>query len=132
MTNGYTLEYSVDETGMMETRVKNKDGISKLLEHFLIEDIDESHHEMIRTNVLSATRNFHNRVVEFRKSVLMGRNNEMNVKYISYRVEFQGRGAAHIHGTLWLDLQKIEKSKPFTENKSTGKLFEAFCKYVSR
>ena len=24
-------------------------------------------------------------------------------KYISYRVEIQGRGAAHIHGTLWLD-----------------------------
>ena len=57
---------------------------------------------------------------------MMGRNNEINVKYISYRVEFQGRGAAHIHGTLWLDLKKIEKSKTFTENESTGKLFEAF------
>ena len=30
----------------------------------------------------------------------------MNVKYYTYKVEFQGRG--HIHGTLWLNLEKIE------------------------
>ena len=33
----------------------------------------------------------------------------MKVKYIIYRVEFLVRGAAHLHGTLWLDIKKIEK-----------------------
>ena len=38
----------------------------------------------------------------------MGANNPMNVKYYTYKVEFQDRGAGHIHGTLWLDMDKIE------------------------
>ena len=38
----------------------------------------------------------------------MGKNNPMNVKYFTYKVEFQERGAGHIHGTLWLDLVKLE------------------------
>ena len=33
----------------------------------------------------------------------------MNVKNYTYKVEFQDRGAGHIHGTLWLQLDKIEK-----------------------
>ena len=37
-----------------------------------------------------------------------GRNNKMKIKNMSYRLEFQGRGAAHIHGTLWLDIKDIE------------------------
>ena len=32
----------------------------------------------------------------------------MNVDYYSYKVEFQDRGAGHAHGTLWLNLDKIE------------------------
>ena len=125
-TNGYSMEYSVDGNGMMETRVRDKDGNSKVLEKFLSEDIDESLHEMIRTNVLSATRNFHHRVVKFRNEILFGRNNPMNIKHISYRVEFQGRGAAHIHGTLWLDMKRIEKLPQFKEMK--GHLSDAFRK----
>ena len=126
VTNGYAIEYSVDDNGMMETRVKNGDGTSKTLEEFLAEDIDESLHEMIRTNVISATRNFHHRVVKFRNKILLGRNNPMNIRHISYRVEFQGRGAAHIHGTLWLDLNKIERNRK--EFKGKGHLSEAFHK----
>ena len=129
VTNFYTIEYTVNEEGVTVTTVIDKDGKSKLLDEFLSEDIDESHHELIRSNVLTATRNFHHRVVEFRNEVMMGRNNAMNVKYISYRVEFQGRGAAHIHGTLWLDLKQIEKSQPFTDKKEyKGHLTEAFRK----
>ena len=49
---------------------------------------------------------------------------------ISYRVEFQGRGAAHIHGTLWLNIKEIEKLPQFTEDKQeNGKLTEAFRKF---
>ena len=87
---------------------------------------------MIQTNVLTATRTFHHRVELFKKEILRGKNNAMHIKNMSYRVEFQGRGAAHIHGTLWLDMKKIEKSKLFnsnlTEENRSGNLSEAFRK----
>ena len=100
---GYKLEYIFNDDGSQETIVVcNKDGveINKEMSLFLEEDVNESLHEMIRTNVLTAARNFHHRVESFRKEIMMGANNPMKIKYISYRVEFQGRGAAHIHGTL--------------------------------
>jgi hypothetical protein len=53
----------------------------------------------------------------------------MKVKHISYRVEFQGRGAAHIHGTLWLDMKEIEKSQTFKEEGQGANLSEAFKKF---
>ena len=34
--------------------------------------------------------------------------NPMNIKFYSYKVEFAMRGAAHIHGVLWLDWKKFE------------------------
>ena len=56
---------------------------------------------------------------------------EKEVKYYTYKVEFQHRGAPHIHGVLWLDLDKLEEmnadlkiaddpgdSKPFPSLKS--------------
>lgn len=33
----------------------------------------------------------------------------MCVAEYSYKVEFKGRGAAHYHGILWLDLDKLEQ-----------------------
>ena len=136
--NGYMMEYLVNQDGTPETIVKKKEKtvINKPLEQFLLEDIDESLHEMIRTNVLTATRNFQHRVDAFKKEVLMQKNNPMKIKMISYRVEFQGRGAAHIHGTLWLDLEEIEKSDHFSHKlsehgieKGLSHLSEAFRKF---
>ena len=129
--NGYIVEYTMNEE-TTETRVRSKDGEgSKLLQTFLVEDVNESLHEMIRTKVLTATRTFHHRVNAFKNEILLGKNNPMHVKYMSYRVEFQGRGAAHIHGTLWLNIQKIQNSPPF-KNVSSGEqrnhLSEAFQK----
>merc|ERR1712243_256938 len=86
---------------------------------------------MIRTNVLTATRNFQHRVDAFKTEIIMGGNNPMKVKHISYRVEFQGRGAAHIHGTLWLDIKEIENSQAFCDRRNGDNnkcLFEAFKK----
>ena len=80
------------------------------------EDVSESLHEMIRTNVLTASRNFHHRVEAFKKEILYGHNNPLKIKHLSYRVEFQGRGAAHIHGTIWADLKEIEKLPQLQEN----------------
>ena len=46
-----------------------------------------------------------------------------------YRVEFQGRGAAHIHGVIWLNIKEMEKSTIFQdEGLSNGILSEAFKK----
>ena len=86
---------------------------------------------MIRTNVLTATRNFQHRVEAFKKEIMNGGNNPMKIKNMSYRVEFQGRGAAHIHGTLWLDIKDIENSQPFIETPNEGRneiLSDAFRK----
>ena len=64
---------------------------------------------MIRGNVLLATRYFNDRVKKFMDLIVMGDNNPMMVEYFSYKVEFQERGAGHIHGTLWLKLNMIER-----------------------
>ena len=41
--------------------------------------------------------------------VAIGDNNPMLVEYYTYKVEFQDRGAGHIHGTLWLKLENMER-----------------------
>ena len=75
---------------------------------FLEEDVDESIHELIRGNVLTATRYFQHRIKQFIDKVMTGKNNPMCVSYYTYKVEFQDRGAGHIHGTLWLRLDDME------------------------
>ena len=83
--NGYVIEYSKKADQTRETIVKSRNGreINKTLKQFLHEDVDESLHEMIRTNVLTATRNFQHRVEAFRNEIIIGRNNPMKVKHIS-------------------------------------------------
>ena len=46
---------------------RSDENFSSFLEEFLMEDVHESLHKMIRTNVLTATRNFQHRVNAFRK-----------------------------------------------------------------
>ena len=108
---GCTVHYSVDEFGKDTTTVEVKDGketIEKPWKEYLRDHVDEKLHAMMKRNVLLATRNFQHRVETFRKEVIFGQNNPMRVRHVSYRVEFQGRGAAHIHGVLWLDLNEIK------------------------
>ena len=40
---------------------------------------------------------------------MMGHNNPMNIDNFSDKMEFQGRGAGHIHGSAWCNLSKIAK-----------------------
>ena len=56
-----------------------------------------------------ATRYFHQRVKLFMNKIVMAKSNPLSVKYYSYKVEFQARGAAHIHGILWLNHFRLEK-----------------------
>ena len=37
----------------------------------------------------------------------MSKGSPMCVQYYNYRIEFQLRGAAHLHGVLWLDLEAL-------------------------
>ena len=73
-------------------KVKTSSGDWKSLQKFLEEDIAESRHELIRGNVVMATRYFHHRVKSFIRTIVMAKSNPMNVKNYTYKVEFQGRG----------------------------------------
>ena len=79
------------------------------LKYFLENECEESLHESIRTNVFVATRNFMQRVKAFRTEIMMGKNSPMRIMYWSDKMEFQGRGAGHIHGVAWSDLQAVSK-----------------------
>ena len=72
----------------------------------------ESVHELVKNNVLTATRCFDQRVKAFIKHIIQGKNSPMCVKYFNYRVEFQLRGAGHIHGVLWINVDQMEKMIP--------------------
>ena len=87
INHGFEMEYSTKSDGTLETTVTNKGNrkIGKKLKEFLSEDVDESLHEMIRTNVLTATRNFQHRVEAFKKEIMNGVNNPMKIKNMSYR-----------------------------------------------
>ena len=88
------------------------------LDVFLADECDESLHEFIRTNVFIATRNFVQRVKAFRTEIMMGKNNPMQITYWSDKMEFQGRGAGHIHGVAWSELNK--SAKMIKEEKKVG------------
>ena len=105
------LHYHVDQLGKENVTVEVRDGqetLEKPWQQYLKDHVDEKLHSMMKRNVLLATRNFQHRVETFRKEIIFGQNNPMKVRHISYRVEFQGRGAAHIHGVLWLDLNEVK------------------------
>jgi hypothetical protein len=42
----------------------------------------------------------------------MKKSSPMHVNFYNYRVEFQLRGAGHIHGVLWLDLEALKSEFP--------------------
>ena len=46
------------------------------------------------------------------KNIILGKNNPMQSTFYNYRVEFQLRGAPHVHGVLWVDYNKMEEVVP--------------------
>ena len=80
----------------------------KSLKDYLAEDVDESFHELIKRNVMIATRNYRNRFDAFMKEIVMDESNPMCIGNWSAKLEFQGRGAPHNHGVLWADLKKMQ------------------------
>ena len=113
LERGYEIDYTQkskmdDGSTEVNIRARAKGRDWKPIRQFIEEDLEESLHELVRGNVLTATRYFDHRVKQFINKVMMGKNNPMHVKYYTYKVEFQERGAGHIHGTLWLDLDEIQ------------------------
>ena len=66
--------------------------------------------ELVRKNILTITMIFDKRVHAFMNKIVMAPSSPFNTKYYHYRVEFQKRGAGHIHGVLWLDLKAVEEA----------------------
>ena len=110
--DGCKIIYEVDKEGreQVAVEVQQEDGKTARIpwKQYMQDFVPRSKHEMIRQNVLLATRNFQHRVEAFRREIIFGRNNPMRVRHISYRVEFQGRGAGHIHGVLWVDMKELD------------------------
>ena len=69
-------------------------------------------HDLVRSNVLNITMNFDKRVHSFIKKIIMPESSPMCTEFYHYRVEFQLRGAGHIHGVLWVDLPQLEENFP--------------------
>ena len=105
---GRTIEYEVSSDGTEITWVKIGENRWMELREFLKANVSTSLHEMIRRHVFIATRNYQHRVKAFITNIIEDKNNPMYVEYWSTKVEFQGRGAGHNHGTLWVDMKKME------------------------
>ena len=105
------IVYKTDSEGVQETLVQlenGENGEMMKMQDYLEQHVDSSLHEMIRTHVFIATRNYNNRVKSFIRDIMTDKNNPMHVKYWSTKVEFQGRGAGHNHGTIWVDIERME------------------------
>ena len=111
LEQGYHIRYDVkliDGKWQHFIEGRTDHGPWKKLKDFLRDDVDDTNHELIRGNVLTATRYFDHRVKCFLRDIVLHKSNPMSVKFFTYKVEFQARGAGHIHGPFWLDLDKLE------------------------
>ena len=108
---GIRILYKFDQNGNEETLVgmeKNNIMCWIPLKEYVQEEMDESVHEILRRNVVTATRNYQHRVKAFIKEIMTHPSSPMLVLHYCAKLEFQGRGAAHNHGTLWLDMNRME------------------------
>ena len=106
---GKTVIYKTDSDNVEETLIlDDKSGETVEMREYLDKHVDASTHELIRRNVFIATRNYNRRVKAFINDIIMDKNNPMCAQYWSTKVEFQGRGAGHNHGVIWVDINKLE------------------------
>ena len=93
-------------------KIKLKDKEEEVLLKDFVETLDQSLHEVLRTNILAVTRYFDQKVRSFVKNIVLGDGNEMGVILFTYRIEFQKRGHPHAHGCLWIDINKMDQQFP--------------------
>ena len=112
MEHGYSVNFkckSVNGVFEVEAEARTKQGNWKPIEQFIKEDVDESYHKLVRNNVLLATRYFDHRLKQFISHIVMATSNVMCVISYTVRIEMQGRGAPHGHGTLHCCLKRLER-----------------------
>ena len=80
------------------------------MDEFLTEN-QLTRQKLLQENILLVTRMFDHRVKKFIQHIVLSSKNTMKIKYYSYRIEFQMRGMAHIHGVLWLEEDIIKSVK---------------------
>ena len=101
LEKGYSIRYDVKRNtyGHWEQFIEGSigDGEWKKFDEFMRDDVEESHHDLIRGNVVAATRYYDHRVKCFLRDVVMSKSNPMSAKYYTYKVEFQARGAGKYH-----------------------------------
>ena len=104
---GYNIVWTAENGNEVTVEVEfEKAGVMKIktLKDFLAREVDESLHELF-----TATRNFVQRLKALRKEIMMGQNNPMAIENFSDKMEFQGRGAGHIHEAAWCNLKKVSQ-----------------------
>ena len=60
------------------------------MEDYIDNEMDESLHEVMRKNVVTATRNYQQRVEAVMQTIIWNPNNPLSVKHFSSKLEFQG------------------------------------------
>ena len=98
------------------------------MKDYMKNGMDESLHEIMRKNVVIATRNYQQRVAALMHTIVRNPSNPLSVKHFSSKLEFQARGAGHHHSTLWLDINKIEQKVDLCQlNEMKHSKFSAIC-----
>ena len=80
---GVTIHYSFNSEGDEETLVEVEVGKLIPLKEYLESNVNESQHELIRTHVLNASRNYNHRVKAFIRDIIMDKSNLMAVEFYS-------------------------------------------------
>ena len=120
---GETLHYEVTDSKERVFVGEKKEPLMEFISRLT------SKQDFIKRNLLNATLTFSQRVKMFLKHIIMNKCSPLRMKYYSYKVEFALRGAAHIHGVLWLDwdnLSLFSSDDPEQTKKKT--LMDAFGK----
>ena len=105
------IRYEFDESGREKTElcIEEEYCVTWIsLKEYLEKEMDQSVHEILRRNVIIATQNYNHRVKAFIKEIITNPSNPMSVEHYSAKLKFQGRGAGHDHGTLWVDMKKMD------------------------
>ena len=84
--------------------------------------------KLFQDEYFDITRNFDKKVDKFIKTVLMGTG---DIKYYTYRVEFQARGMPHVHGVAWFKEHVKEEYLDETNGPNTEKVKELTDKYIT-
>ena len=98
------------------------------LENYMENEVDETLHSIMRRNIVTATRNYQQRVLSVMQTIVKNPSNPLSVKHFASKLEFAARGAGHNHGTLWLDIDKIEKKVDVRQLDHLKDHFSSTCK----